>query len=82
MVFVFLCRQIVEDFMVKLSTDYIVDHAQKVGWQSVAPQYVTEALKLIHENKEDVPRYPNGTPTLKAVHQLATQLEANAAVKN
>ena len=50
--------------------------------QSVGLTFIVEAVRLIEAKKIEVPRYPNGVPTEKAVYELAILLSADASKNN
>jgi hypothetical protein len=55
--------------------------AEARGNPPVERRFITEALQRIADKLEVVPRYPTGSPTLKGIYDIATRLEAAAAIK-
>ena len=48
---------------------------------SVAEEFIIRALQKIESGKAEVARYPNGSPSLKGVFDIAVQLWAETSVK-
>ena len=51
-----------------------LEEAQERGDTLITRALIEAALKHIEDNKLEVPRYPNGTPTMKVVFDLAKTL--------
>ncbi len=56
--------------------------AQARGNPPVARSFIEEALRKINANEVEVTKYPSGSPTLRAVYEVAVLLESEATVKN
>ena len=48
--------------------------AQARGDEEIPEKFIVEALKKINSGERDVPRYPGGSPSPRAVYELAVEL--------
>jgi hypothetical protein len=72
--------------MVVAKSDFLADLVQAVAAcreeMPTPREFIEEALERIEQGKEpDVPRYPNGMPTMKGVSDIAVRLEAASKSK-
>jgi hypothetical protein len=48
--------------------------AQTRGDKEIPKEFIIKALEKINLREKDVPRYPGGRPSLKAVYEFAAEL--------
>ncbi len=61
----------------------LVEGAARARRQPSIPRhFIEEALQRIDSGKEDIDRYPSGSPSLKDIYDIAMRIECASATKN
>lgn len=68
--------------MARTMAEFVEAAAEVRNNPPVPRPYIEEALRRIEAGQEEVTKYPNGKPSLKAAYEVAVRLEAEASTKN